>query len=135
MPILGQEDGFVGGPENFTAAQNGLSFRGNYDGIGTSSRIYVTDGNGVSIPYPAATIDRVIITLTDPRYTDAASAPAVKALAENFPLFDGEADLIDSMLTSGSVSDIDAGDEVWAQLINLDGSYYAIRKLKIVSVY
>lgn len=126
----------VGGPRSVTSTvfQNGLRFAGNYDGLGTSRRIYVTDGNGASIPYPAGTIDRLVITAGDPRYTDAGSAEAVIAQANDLPVFDGDASVIDDLLTSGAVSTIALDTEVWFQLWNLDGSYYAIGKIKIVSV-
>ena len=135
MVDFGKDRG-VGGPRSVTstAFQNGLRFAGNYDGLGTSRRIYVTDGNGASIPYPVGTIDRLVITAGDPRYTNAAAAQEVIAQANDLPVFDGDAVVTDDLLTDGAVSTIALDTEVWFQLWNLDGSYYAIGKTKIVSV-
>ncbi|MBK8974114.1 MAG: hypothetical protein IPM37_23140 [Hahellaceae bacterium] len=135
MAILGQEDGFIGSSESFTPPERGIWFTSNYDGLGTSRKVYVTDGNGVSVPYPTGTIDRLIITLSDPRVTNAANAPAVAAYATDIPINDGDIKVTDNVLSAGSVGSMIPGDEVWFQLFNLDGSYHATGKIKVVEVW
>ena len=135
MAILGQEDGFVGAPESYVPPQHGLWFTSNYDGLGTSRKVYVTDGNGVSVPYPTGTIDRLILTMSDPRVTNAASAPPVTAYAVDVPVDDGDIKVIDDILTAGAVGGLALDTELWFQLFNLDGSFHAIGKIKVVEVW
>lgn len=107
-----------------------LKFIDDYDGLGNSRRLFTHNGTGTVTPY-SGTVDYIVITASDPRYTNKADAPDVLALFDNETFVSGNRTLLQSDLVSGDIDSITADVVVWFQIWNTNGSYYAIGTMKI----
>lgn len=110
---------------------NKLVFDDDYDGQGTDRRFVKTNGSAAGALYTGQ-IDHLVVTGTDPRYTDAANAPPVLVRFEGLQVVAGAVELTDSDKSAGSLNSIAAGTTVWGMAWNADYSFNAIFTIKVL---